>query len=100
LLFLNKNNGFIIMDAHEVYMSVVQFLDYVLTFIDAIFLKGCPDLLIRPPLFSLISRISLPDLGGISSEVQILNLRSNLVFPGCIFFGCSKSFHHSLHISG
>jgi hypothetical protein len=81
-------------------MSVIKLLDYLLPIINVILLEGWSDLLIGPPLFSLISRISLPDLGQIYSEVRVSNLRSSLVLPGWVSVSYSKSLHHSLHSSG
>jgi hypothetical protein len=90
----------VIMITHEVYMSVIKLLDYLLPIIGVILLEGWFDLLIRPPLLSLISRISFPDLGWISSEVWVSNLRSSLVIPRWVFVNYSESLHHFLHISG
>jgi hypothetical protein len=89
MFFLSKENGVIIMDTHEVYVSEIQLFYYLLPIISVIFLKRWSNRLIRPLLFSLISWISLPDLGGIPSEVWILNLRGSLVFPGWILVGYS-----------
>jgi hypothetical protein len=102
VLFLGEKNGFmiVVMIAHEVYVSVIKLLDYLLPIIHVILLEGWSDLLIKPPQFSLISRISLPDLGRISSEVWVSNLRSGLVLPMWVSISYSESLHHFIHSSG
>jgi hypothetical protein len=84
MFFLSKKNGVIIVNNHEVYVSIIQLFDYLLPIISIILLKRWSNLLIMPPLFSLISWIPLSDLGRAPSEVWISDLRGTLIFPGWI----------------
>jgi hypothetical protein len=87
IFFLSKKNGVIIMNTHEVYVSIIQIIDYLLPIINVVLLKRRSNLLIRPPFLSLISQISqisLSNLGRVPFEVWISDLRGWLIFPGWI----------------
>jgi hypothetical protein len=81
-------------------MSIIKLLNYFLPVIIIVFLERWSNMLIRFPLFPWISRISLPNLRGISSKVWVLDLTGGLVLPRWILFSYGESLHHFLHISG
>jgi hypothetical protein len=64
MFFLSKENGVIVIDTHEVYVNIIQLLNYLLPIISVIFLQRWSNMLIKPSLFPLISGFSLSDLGG------------------------------------
>jgi hypothetical protein len=57
-------------------VSILQFLNHFLPFINIFLLQGRSDLLIWTPLLSLIPRISLSDLRRVSPKVRVLKLGS------------------------